>query len=415
MAKGGVMFSNVSQPRSIGRASSAVEVAFQDAAPDGSNAVEFTSVAPPNPTTRLPLETASSLFETTTSLGRSNRHQCDDSGGLRYLLLHADDYGMNLAINAGILRGFRHGLLTSTSLLANAPAAGQALDEWRNLQGESREGRIASARFRRMLGDDGTPFDLGVHLNLTQGRPMLQDRYPRALLNRQGRFPGIASLLLTRQWFLQRPHTRAALLAELRAQIEFVLARGFQPTHLNGHEYVELIPQVGEMVIRLAKEYAIPVVRAAVEKSPPIREITPLMASRPPHQAGPAWIAFRNGLAAPLKNWLARRFQRRLREFAQSHPPAFAGCHHAGRVTFDVVRQFVERQTASLLEIGLHPGMSTAQFPGEDEKVPLHDGWRDPLQHLRPFELEWLTSGALAPLLAVKRIRLGRMKHCLQS
>ena len=37
------------------------------------------------------------------------------------IILHADDFGMNPAVTAGIVRGFEHGLLTSTSLLTNAP------------------------------------------------------------------------------------------------------------------------------------------------------------------------------------------------------------------------------------------------------------------------------------------------------
>ena len=109
----------------------------------------------------------------------------------RWIVLHADDFGMNAAVNEGILRAFRDGLLTSTSLLANAPAAEEACAAWPQLVNELRAGDVASAWRRRQLGDDLRPFDLGVHLNLTQGRP-LSGTYPVELLNDRGAFPGSA-------------------------------------------------------------------------------------------------------------------------------------------------------------------------------------------------------------------------------
>ena len=50
------------------------------------------------------------------------------------LILHADDFGMNSAVSDGIIQGFSEGLLTSTSLLANAPNAAAAIDEWKRLE-----------------------------------------------------------------------------------------------------------------------------------------------------------------------------------------------------------------------------------------------------------------------------------------
>lgn len=100
---------------------------------------------------------------------------------------------MNRAVSDGILHGFRHGLLTSTSLLANAPDAARALSLWKGLLIERSNGLLPSAEAHRRLDDPDCPFDLGVHLNLTQGRP-LGDRYPGELLDAEGRFPGVFSL-----------------------------------------------------------------------------------------------------------------------------------------------------------------------------------------------------------------------------
>ena len=93
------------------------------------------------------------------------------------IVFHADDFGMNRAVTDGILRGIEHGLITGTSLLANAPDATRAIREWQRLQQAREVGRLPSAAIRRELDEPETPFELGIHINLTQGRP-LTSGYP---------------------------------------------------------------------------------------------------------------------------------------------------------------------------------------------------------------------------------------------
>ena len=101
----------------------------------------------------------------------------------RRIALHADDLGMNPAVTAGIFQGFEQGLLTSTSLLSNAPDAARALDGWRQLESRREQGSLGSRARRERLHDPAQPFDLGIHLNLTQGRPLTGPRYPAELLD----------------------------------------------------------------------------------------------------------------------------------------------------------------------------------------------------------------------------------------
>ena len=169
---------------------------------------------------------------------------------------------MNRAVSDGILHGFRHGLLTSTSLLANAPDAARALSQWKGLLIERSNGWLPSAEARRRLDDPDCPFDLGVHLNLTQGRP-LGDRYPGELLDAEGRFPGVFSLFAR----LRRSgdKLRDAIRDEWRRQIQFLCDHGLRPTHLNGHQYVEMLPATAEIVPELMKHFGIKAVRVAWE------------------------------------------------------------------------------------------------------------------------------------------------------
>ena len=132
------------------------------------------------------------------------------------IVLHADDFGMNRAVTDGIIMGFREGILTSTSLLANGPDVQRAAGEWRRLESDRQMGLLLSHQKRRILSDSKLPFDLGVHLNLTQGIPLRAD-YPDELRDDLGRFPGVGAL--TARLLLSPKRFISALRAELRDQI----------------------------------------------------------------------------------------------------------------------------------------------------------------------------------------------------
>ena len=63
------------------------------------------------------------------------------------LIVNADDFGFSPGVTEGILRAHRQGIVTSTTIAANMPAAAAAA------------GRLAEAR----------DLGVGVHLNVCQG------------------------------------------------------------------------------------------------------------------------------------------------------------------------------------------------------------------------------------------------------
>ncbi|MSR56285.1 MAG: ChbG/HpnK family deacetylase [Planctomycetaceae bacterium] len=296
---------------------------------------------------------------------------------------------MNLAVNQGILAGFLNGLLTSTSVLANAPALLSALDAWRDLSRLQQTGRLPSAANRNRLGECGQPFDLGVHLNLTQGRPVTGRRFPAGLLDANGRFLSVFSLLPRLIAVCAR--ARLAIRDELAAQIERVLEHGAVPTHLNGHQYVEMLPVVAGLMPQLLEQYRIGTVRVAWERG--------LTRTTMRHRFQPAdWCL------AQVKRLFAFDFLMRMRRAAVGYPDAFFGTAHAGRIDLNVLRQFIDSTAGGLTEIGVHPGETTT---GETRSNA--DGWDDPLAALRPQELQCLTSPELVDVLFNQQIDLGRL------
>lgn len=303
------------------------------------------------------------------------------------VVLHADDYGMNGSVNQGILQAFREGVLTSTSLLANAPAAPAAAALWPALIAEQAAGQHPSSDKRRSLGDPGTPFDLGVHLNLTQGRPLTGDLYPSELLN-DGQFPGISALFFRISRL--RPARLSAVAAELQAQIEWMHDQGLSPKHLNGHQYIEMIPQIAVMIPELLQRYSIPTVRVA-------------------HESNLAHSTLKRGRVAAwglglVKQRFAVRFRQRVKDFA--FPNQFFGTSHAGLIDQTTFESFLSGQPrVELTEIGVHPAIT----PVDD--CPRSDPWFDPLANIRANELRWLCDNDLPQYMERNNLRLGRLSR----
>jgi hopanoid biosynthesis associated protein HpnK len=161
---------------------------------------------------------------------------------MKRLIVNGDDFGMAPGVNRAIVRAHREGILTSTSLLAN----GASFDE-----------AVALVRENPSLG-------VGVHLNLTQGRPLSDPRTLGALLDGGGEFLGRAEPLYFRM--LLGRIAECAVEQEFRAQIERLCDAGLQPTHLDGHQHVHMWPPVFRVTARLAAEYGLAGVRSSRER-----------------------------------------------------------------------------------------------------------------------------------------------------
>jgi chitin disaccharide deacetylase len=146
---------------------------------------------------------------------------------VRTLIVNADDFGLTRGVSAGILAAHRDGIVSSTTVLVTA---------------DPDRAQLAQAR------DAG--LGLGLHVNLTLGRPLTRGR---SLVDRSGAF-------------LRDPRRAAAVgdprevRAEIRAQVaRFETLVGRLPTHLDTHHHVGLYAPVREAVLELAREHGLPV------------------------------------------------------------------------------------------------------------------------------------------------------------
>jgi dolichyl-phosphate beta-glucosyltransferase len=148
----------------------------------------------------------------------------------RRVIIHADDYGLAAGVNRAIEEGLRSGALNSASIMLGGDHAAAALT-WAAAHPE---------------------FDFGVHLNLTQGRPVLPVDQVRSLVGADGGFRPLVPFLAR---FLLGQVARDEIAAEWRAQIAAARRAGVRISHLDSHQHVHLIPRIFRGVaVKLATE-----------------------------------------------------------------------------------------------------------------------------------------------------------------
>lgn len=235
------------------------------------------------------------------------------------LIVHADDFGLSEPVNEGIVEAHRRGIVTSTSIMAPGPAFDHAVE-------------LARA----------TPtLDIGVHLTLTEERPVASPERVPTLLDADGRLPAHATS------FLKGRLTGSLALDEIRleldAQIARVVAHGLRVSHLDGHQHVHMMPGVRAVVGALAAKYGIPAVRY-------------------PREAIRTWMLHERGGTGRLMQQLALNVFCALADTTEAaRPDHFVGFFYGGRLSkANLMRILAALPPSGLCELMCHPGHADA-------------------------------------------------------
>lgn len=265
----------------------------------------------------------------------------NSAAGCIRLIVNADDYGYFTAVSRGIREAHARGIVTATGIMAN----GQDLD--------SHLGALA----------DHSGLDLGIHLNLTHGRPLTL-AMAACLAPWGGAFPGkfaVTTAILRGRIGLD------AVAAEWRAQIERCLARRVSLVFLNSHEHVHMLPPLFTLTRRLANEYGIRHVRLATPE--PLRRWSTGGVLRGSLMAG---MALLDGLD-------------------QKGGVDFLGLGESGRLGPDYLRWMLPRLKAGrTYELMCHPGFLDPAEVADARLLAYHD-WEGELALLtHPDTRAWM-------------------------
>jgi len=284
---------------------------------------------------------------------------------LRNLIVNADDLGWTEGVNRGIAEAHRNGIVTSASLLANGAAFASGLE---------------LARTTPALG-------VGVHLNLSDGEPVAPRGLVASLLNKRGELEGKPESLLLR--LARKSVSLEEVEREWDAQILKVRDAGIQPTHLDGHRHVQMLPGLFEIALRLAKRHGIAAIRISHEASS-------LRAALSSGTKQKGTVVMRQGVQARGLKLLAPDAREQAERAGIATADYFCGIAQTGELTREGVLRLLEILPEGATELMCHPGYVDAELAKSGTR----------LQASRQKEVELLTDTGIRNLVASQGIRL---------
>lgn len=268
----------------------------------------------------------------------------------KLLIVNADDFGLSPGINAGIIEAFEKGILTSASIMVNAPAF---------------EDAVKLAHAHEGLG-------IGVHLNVVRGKAILPPTEIPSLVDSVGRFLrtpiGLCSDILRKRIDLDH------LSREFSAQIERVFAAGLRPTHVNSEQHVHMYPPIFARVLTLAETFGIKAVR---------------WTGQYPRAADLIYWS-RRSYKDLLVNACASLCRKQLDGRAVMSNDYFYGLMETGSLTTEVLRGILPQLKDGVTEIMCHPG-----YVGQDLQEAFQTMGTSSLVASRAMELQTLIDPSL--------------------
>jgi chitin disaccharide deacetylase len=285
---------------------------------------------------------------------------------LRRLIINADDFGLTQGVNRAIVESHAAGIVTSTTLMANAPASHEAVG----------------------LAQKSAGLSVGCHVVLIGGEPVLPAQDVTSLAQKSGaagsRFrdglSGFAARALAGRLAAEE------IEAEATAQIRKIQAEGISLSHFDTHKHTHMFPAVLRPLLRAAENCGVKAVRNPF----------------PAPSALPAAML----LAAPLL-WTRQVELKVLRRFASSFRRAVdeaglrttdgsLGVLVTGSLDQKMFRAIVEKISEGTWEFVCHPGYNDADLQSAGTR----------LKESREQELRILTSPESKRILSERGIEL---------
>ena len=177
---------------------------------------------------------------------------------MRRLIINADDFALTAGVNRAILEAHERGVVTSTTMMANAAAV---------------EDAVACARRNNLK--------VGCHVVLIDGAPLLPVEAVSSLVTTKASgarfYDGWVEFALRA---LRRQFDAEQIAAEAEAQIRAIQQHGLHVTHVDSHKHVHLLPPVLAPLLRAAKACG---VRAIRNPFAPLRPLALAHLLRRPH------------------------------------------------------------------------------------------------------------------------------------
>ncbi len=273
---------------------------------------------------------------------------------MKLVIFNADDFGISIGVNKGIIKSFNDGVLTSSTMMTNMPAF---------------EDAVTLAKLNPKLG-------VGIHLVATLGKPVLPYNEISSLVGDNGMFYQKYSILLKN--IISGKTKIEELKAEFSAQIQKFLDAGLEPTHLDSHQHIHIFPAIFKIIIDLCKKYNITKIR------------------KPDEKYSNGWRINKRQFHKLVLSSLSRLARKRIIENKIYTTNNCYGILNCGNITKDILKEILTSLKDGVTEIICHPG-----YPDED--LNKMNVW---LSQQRVSELNALTDPYIKQLIYDLKIKL---------
>jgi predicted glycoside hydrolase/deacetylase ChbG (UPF0249 family) len=289
---------------------------------------------------------------------------------VRRLIINADDFGLTAGVNRAIGEAHQHGIVTSTTLMANS----RAFD--------------AAAELARSFGGDAK-ISVGCHVVLLDGDPVLPPERVTTLLQGNGNH-GAAQFRNSLNDFViasfRHKLNPSEIEAEAAAQFERIQAVGLQPSHFDTHKHAHMFPAVLRPLLRAAGACRIRAVRNPFGQIWPL-PLTSLLRTRQ------VWKRFAQ--LNVLRNFAAN-FRREVEAHGLRTTDGSLGVLVTGVLDLKLFSAIADSMPEGTWEFVCHPGYNDRDL----DKVQTR------LRQSREQELQMLTSLEAKQLLRRRQIEL---------
>jgi chitin disaccharide deacetylase len=165
---------------------------------------------------------------------------------VRRLIINADDFGFTSGVNRAIAEAHRHGVVTSTTLMANGKSFAGAVD----------------------LALSMPNLSVGCHVVLIDGEPVVEASGLPSLASSNTFRDGLKSFAA--RAVAGRINSQE-ITAEATAQIRKTQASGIQVSHFDTHKHTHVFPQVLRPLLRAAADCGVGALRNPFGPRMPLR------------------------------------------------------------------------------------------------------------------------------------------------
>jgi predicted glycoside hydrolase/deacetylase ChbG (UPF0249 family) len=236
------------------------------------------------------------------------------------VVICGDDFGLTKTVNEAIIEAHTRGSLTHASIISNAPYF---------------EDAVTKARAY------GNTLKVGVHINLTFGKPLTPKEELGCLINKKGELACGFLRLLFLPLLKDKPIVREQAEREIENQILRCRKNGITITHIDSHRHVHTIPWIYRIVEKLAAKYRVLRIRVINES------LFYALYTNP--------TAFLLSPLGIVKLILLRSLERLTKQKSERY---FFSIVHSCKITARLAGKIKAPKQYTSIEIMLHPGRS---------------------------------------------------------